>query len=233
MQGNAFYTLLPLADLDLFAFIEKFPTVDPSKSQVTGYDGNNVVMPIDDEIMRRPIQDRAFVEWFLSQLSGLAKALQLLNEILSNVDAPKPGNQDSTAFSLDINPSGILVFFDEKSRYGTLKVDEFGSASVKEDVLSANMYDRPSTLIEATEVDATRTYENLERDLTGFPSRSAEIWSLGCVFTELLTWALDPFRERREQFPSTRFLAAQASTQVATEALGCRPRTPLAPRKPS
>jgi hypothetical protein len=124
---------------------------------------------------------------------GLAKAPQFLNEIVSNVDAPRPGNQDSTAFSLEIKPSGILVFFDEKSRYGTLKFGEFGSASVKEDVLSVNMYDRPSTPMEATKVDAIRTYETPERDSTGFPSRSAEIWSLRCVFTELLMWALRPF----------------------------------------
>lgn len=127
------------------------------------------------------------------------------------MDAPRPGTQDLTAFSLDIKPSGTLAFFHEKSRYGTLKFGDFGSVSVKEEVLSAYMYDKPSTTTEATNADATRTYEAPETGSTSFHSRSAEIWLLGWVFTELLMWALDPFRERREQFPSTRLLAAQAS----------------------
>ena len=75
MQGTAFYILLPLADLDLFASMENFPTANPSKSQMIRYDGKNVVIPIDDEIMKLPFLKQAFayMEWFLSQLWALEK----------------------------------------------------------------------------------------------------------------------------------------------------------------
>ena len=126
--------------------------------------------------------------WFLKQLRGLAHALKDIHN-LSEVDdlvssstlpVPTPAIHKS-GWHHDLKPENILYYRSIGSRHGTFKIGDFGSGKV---------HTFRSGSVNTRSPNGTLTYEPPEAHTEGATSRPYDMWSLGCVFLELLIWAV-------------------------------------------
>lgn len=85
----------------------------------------------------------------------------------------------------DIKPPNILWFQQDQNKYGpgVLKISDFGLTTFHS-ALTTKISPREQ------EIELTLTYAPPEWDLKEDISRPFDIWSLGCVYLEFLTWAL-------------------------------------------
>lgn len=87
----------------------------------------------------------------------------------------------SSQFHMDIKPENILCFASERQDGGfTLKLADFGFAKLLEPGSTCDM---------ENEVD-TKTYRPPETDLQGYVSQNFDIWCLGCLYLDFVTWAI-------------------------------------------
>ena len=131
--------------------------------------------------------------WLLDQFRGMAEAVKRIHHDLPDketttsnltVKTSAPGER-RTAWHHDIKPENILFFKNNTSNHGMFRLSDWGSAKV-------NPYRTRS--INTTSPIGTLTYEPPERTKEGKTSRPYDIWSLGCVFLELLVWAVSGSR---------------------------------------
>ena len=157
-----------------------------------------------DEDTKLPILDNKFVRWLFTQLKGLADALDHLHHLVRNEDESQshtlklPGQSKSnqvTGYHHDIKPDNILVFVDDKSSYGTMKLGDFGSANITE--TDQNLYQKSPIYTEKRR--GAMTYSSPDLYCDNKMTRKADIWTLGCVFLEIMIWCLE---ERRPGFKS-------------------------------
>jgi serine/threonine protein kinase len=121
-------------------------------------------------------------EWLLSQLTGLADALATIHDIM-------------IYHVHDIKPANILVFNNLSTGVKhRLKFTDFGSASgQKSDMTGGSV---------GTKIKGTTPTLPPETHLNGLSSRPHDVWSLGCVFLDILIWyhegwdTLNGFRSR-------------------------------------
>lgn len=144
------------------------------------------------------------------QLFGLADALSLIH----NQGQTDPGNRSNlltpeetkqkTGYIHDIKPENILMFIyneDGKKTYW-LRLSDFSCAKVVDVLTSVSGKNRHS--YQTVSKSGTPNYRAPEATETGKTSRPYDLWSLGCVYLELLVWyldgyaALNEFRDRRE-----------------------------------
>ncbi|KAF7508514.1 hypothetical protein GJ744_009227 [Endocarpon pusillum] len=170
-QNGRYYILMPRAESSLKAFFEKTPS--PELSNTT-------------------------VSWFMSQLRGLADALKHLHLLGSDIPDPifftneDPGpmklEQTYTGCHFDLKPTNILVFQDKENDGPTLKISDFGSARIGMTLSSSGLqsesYFTNHNGYDTTACGAPDLYRN------GQASRPYDIWSLGCIFLEFVTWML-------------------------------------------
>ncbi|KAL1882977.1 hypothetical protein Daus18300_000615 [Diaporthe australafricana] len=140
--------------------------------------------------------------WLAQQCHGLADGLcgihnaQISVQELADVDPlheiPQP---DADAESDDrdkihgrhgdIKPDNILCFSDEDNKYkrSVLKITDFGVTA---------FHNAKTTKVPAKHVPRTMTYAAPEIEISQEPevSRPFDIWSLGCVYLEFITWIL-------------------------------------------
>jgi serine/threonine protein kinase len=166
-QSERFYILLPLASQNLRAFMNSEPGPELSSE---------------------------FVLWFLTQLRGLASALQHLHLSYTQIEVVDHPTSPATTsimagYHHDLKPENILVFRDHKEDRGKFKISDFGSARLGQ--LHSGVFGgsegsatRPSAF-----GGGTLTYEAPDIVLNHKASRPADMWSLGCIFLELLLWA--------------------------------------------
>lgn len=104
----------------------------------------------------------------------------------------------------DIKPQNILWFKQDQNEYGlgVLKITDFGVTA---------FHSAQTTRVFAHEILVTRTYSAPERDiLDAQVSRPFDIWSLGCLYLEFITWILlgnkfiEDFAARRMKDKGTR-----------------------------
>lgn len=85
----------------------------------------------------------------------------------------------------DIKPENILWFQGPDSNggfQGTLKISDFGFAQFNSRYSRSNVQ---------TDLSCTPTYRPPECDFKKHPiSRSVDLWTLGCVYLEFITWHL-------------------------------------------
>ncbi len=120
-------------------------------------------------------KDAKFARWVAAQCLGLARAVHMLHNF--SIDKTEP---EATGYRHgDIKPENILWFPSESTEDpgGVLKISDFGLSRIDSG--------RPRRLM------GTATYQAPECDLTGDLSRSADIWALGCVFLEFVTWIVE------------------------------------------
>ncbi|KAF2833644.1 kinase-like protein [Ophiobolus disseminans] len=113
------------------------------------------------------------IKWLRSQLYGLADALARIHEFDPNVQ---------TGYLNDIKPANILVFGDQEL---TLKFTDWGCAKINQRSLEGSPDSR------TTEFGGSPPYGPPEC-IEGIPtSRPYDIWSLGCMYLEMLVWMVE------------------------------------------
>jgi serine/threonine protein kinase len=157
-----------------------------------------------------------FVLWFLSQLSGLAGAVKHFHSLGQRISADDPATRASggqillgadltdetqnrpvlAGFHHDIKSENILVFEKETSQPGNggiFKISDFGAGR-----FAGLRPGQPSVGVSAAK--GTFTYMAPDKH----PSRPYDLWGLGCVFIELLIWALTPEQDGGRGFSNRR-----------------------------
>jgi len=162
-----------------------------------------------------PKFDNETVYWSIKQMTGIASALQLIHtyRVTVPLSAPGAGHADVrysrrgriAQLSVengeqwfgrhgDIKPENVL-WFDQDSPMGVLQIADFGLGRF-------HGRDSPLGLNQETVLTAP-TYEPPECILRLPASRAYDIWSLGCIYLEFITWllkgsaAIDAFAEYR------------------------------------
>jgi serine/threonine protein kinase len=144
--------------------------------------------------------------WLVTQLRGLAAALLVIHD---QEEAPtaqshlrvEQAASGRTGYVHDIKPENILVII-RKGQIILFRLSDFSCAKVVEFITSiSGKRDTHLTVSKS----GTPNYRPPESQ-TGKTSRPYDLWSLGCVYLELLTWfvegyeALEAFREARFGF---------------------------------
>jgi serine/threonine protein kinase len=135
----------------------------------------------------RPVMNYESILWVIQQCQGLADGLSKLHYhetfVRDGGEDQEPGRRIAKyGRHKDIKPQNILFYSDLDSNQVTLKLSDFGTSDLKSSASRSNS---------GGKAPDTFTYRPPERELKFSPIRqSADIWSLGCVFLELITWAL-------------------------------------------
>ena len=166
-----YYMIFPLADCDLWGYMERNPGCsynDPKK-----------------------------IFWFITQAVGLAEALEKIHcpgnapRFGRHLDAnPTAVDADSTAYHHDIKHDNILVFIEDDYPGGILRLSDFGCGKVATLLLNAT----GKKVSHLTPTKGNPTFEAPE-GFSGSTSRPYDIWSIACVFLELLVWVVQGFSE--------------------------------------
>lgn len=84
----------------------------------------------------------------------------------------------------DIKPQNILWFCDDPNRWGhgVLKLTDFGIATFHRK--------ETTTVLKIENAKATSTFMPPEFPSKKFISRAYDVWSLGCVYMDFITWAI-------------------------------------------
>lgn len=127
-----------------------------------------------------PNLDPNISTWVLQQCLGVAQGLQLIH----NGQPSPPGQKILKGRHGDIKPANILRYAPRKKsqdpKLGVLKISDFGLTE-----FYGNNYHR-----QGYRPGATPAYRSPEGDLQHEISSLWDIWSLGCVYLEFLTWRL-------------------------------------------
>jgi len=101
-------------------------------------------------------------------------------------------------FHHDLKPSNILLYGADTDNT-IWKIGDFGSGAVKyvSSTSRDSIYNRKAST-------GDPIYSALEYVVEGRVSRPKDIWSLGCIFLEVLIWALDPSNDVINRFEQAR-----------------------------
>lgn len=143
--------------------------------------------------------------WVLEQMQGIASALRIIHKFKREI--PRPQSQASKTVDRgeelygrhgDIKPENLLWRMDKTdsaNQMGVLIITDFGLG---------RFHGRDSrSRVDPLSVGCTASYAPPELALMNPVSRAYDIWSLGCVYLEFITWllygahALDDFSEAR------------------------------------
>ena len=142
--------------------------------------------------LREYMEQNRFIKkdalWLLDQFHGMAEAVKRIHDLSgpeaptssSTLMAPTAGER-RTAWHHDIKPENILFFRNSSSGRGMFRISDWGSGKVN--AYRTRSYHTESPI-------GTLTYEPPEYTKDGKTSRPYDLWSLGCVFLELLIWAV-------------------------------------------
>ncbi|KAK4205417.1 kinase-like domain-containing protein [Triangularia verruculosa] len=160
-----------------------------------------------------PQNDHTIRYWAVRQFEGLASGLAAIHSFrVRSDDSIFSRNIELFCRHGDIKPQNILWFSHADTDRGILKLADFGTAEVKaEEAAHWKSYAWTQTYRPPESYNFTLPREDLV-------STSYDIWSLGCVLLEFITWlfggpaALDQFvTDRRHEDQST-----DAHLQVGT-----------------
>ena len=131
------------------------------------------------------------VLWFFSQTKGLTDAVSHLHalgdaQLERQWSADHPFVPTRPVFHGDIKPENILIFPSiAEAPLGILKLSDFGSAQTSEDF-------RRTSFCGDICLGGTKAYQSPDLLKSSELSCATDIWSLGCVFLELLVWLFYP-----------------------------------------
>ncbi|KAK1700650.1 kinase-like domain-containing protein [Colletotrichum godetiae] len=180
-HGQSYYLVFPWADGNLCEFWER-RTADPSNHIET--------------------------VWLLEQLLGLVRALRKIHHLrtMSNSDTlPPVSDRPRMLFDDkhwgrhgDIKPENILWFQEYKECHRDfLVISDFG-------LTRFNSADSRSKVAHDSVMGFSGSYRPPDIDLKGNISQRYDIWSLGCVFLEFVSWFLVGNFRTRKEFSDTR-----------------------------
>lgn len=130
------------------------------------------------------------IVWILRQLRGLAGAVRHMHGLSSTSSHNEPGLRaadqiNRAGWHHDLKPQNILYFGRSGDREESFRIADFGSSKIQT---------YRSGSIDTKTLPGTLTYEPPEA-AKGPTSRPYDVWSLGCVFLELLVWAVQGHHE--------------------------------------
>ena len=146
--------------------------------------------------------------WVLQQFCGLASAVKFIYDMndysvpddsylrQQNLQPPSPAvsGMQKSGWHHDIKLDNILYFSDTDPPRKTLRISDWGAGKV---------HTYRSRSVNTKSENGTPTYEAPEFQEEGASSRPYDVWSLGCVFLELLVWValgghgVEEFADRR------------------------------------
>lgn len=139
---------------------------------------------------RNPSQD--LIRWIAEQCAGLAEGLKGIHNATPAMQHGTRLRIDEARFANDygihgdLKPDNIFLFFEDKSEtegdLGVLKLADFGLT---------RFHTAASRSLQPGKGPICPTYASPEHaTLIDGVSRKSDIWALGCVFTQFLTWAI-------------------------------------------
>ena len=202
VQGDKFMILIPLAELrDLDVFLRGGNiALDDTRNQEKVYDFSK---EFPGMVPPNPLLQAAL----FNQLFELASALVWLHEDLRIL-----GSLDRYCAHMDLKPGNILIIRDERSHVGRWVISDFGiSLFVKSTNKKAlkvhsirDVGPRLTSRVHQDKVDRGRgPYEPPEVSNEDVDGRKCDVWSFGCVLSDVMEFALggtsavDSFRLRR------------------------------------
>jgi serine/threonine protein kinase len=184
-DGRLCILMSPVADMDLARFLR-----DQSPGMISWGSITDMAAPATEgELFSSSQSGNLRTKWTTScfeQMRGLASALSHIHEIK---------HRGKMMCHFDIKPSNILVV---KGQHGwNFRLADFGCAAF---VAPAASTEKSKPLPVTPMYCAPECYKH--DTMMKPPGRSVDIWSLGCVFSEILTWALGIPIEDFENFRS-------------------------------
>lgn len=135
-------------------------------------------------IASHPLGWTDFTRWIATQCHGLVDDLRVIHGFIDDLNSR---GTDKSLYGIhgDIKPANILHFSQETKHHplGTLKVADFG-------MLRFHRFESRSDRSEWRSGAAYQTYRSPEHEISFVVSRKVDIWALGCVCSELLTWVI-------------------------------------------
>lgn len=129
---------------------------------------------------KSPIQEK---NWLPNQMLGLAKGLEAIHSIRGTAEKP-----ESAGYIHDIKPTNILIF--QKDKY-KLKLADWGRAKVNELAPNENSHESEPKINPPYLPPESVGKGKLGEDISQPTSRPHDVWSLGCVYLEMVVWILD------------------------------------------
>ncbi|KAF5666822.1 CMGC DYRK kinase [Fusarium circinatum] len=152
------------------------------------------------------------VIWFFKQCWGLAVGLRRLHDRTSYKIANKADNDIYTAEDLlaeahstdygrhgDVKPENILWFPDYRGEQDHLAICDFGSTEF-------NSSHSKSHVNADAIYGYTTTYQAPDSLVQPEVSQKIDVWSLGCVFLEFVSWFLLGYHAAVDEFPKSRVM---------------------------
>jgi serine/threonine protein kinase len=174
----------------------------------------------------------------LSQMTGLADGLRHIHNLgPSNLEPDrvdekaKPGERrpSQTCFHHDLKPANILVTINPDNGDLLFSISDFGSARIKQ-VLSGSTQPSPFT---KTLSPGDAVYSAPDAVLTGTTSRPYDLWSIGCIFLELLTWIVGLEEDSVQRFADRRMQEVANAYGNQDETFWYETKTGKVPLKPA
>ena len=135
----------------------------------------------------RPRLDAAdFVLWQLRQLRGLADGLRHIYNL--------------GGWHHDLKGENLLVFEEGDCSGPTLKIADFGSAKIH----ARRSGPRDGSNPTKSYYQGTSAYEAPDYIIRGETSRPYDVWTLGCIFLEMLTWTFGSHPSDLDTFSNAR-----------------------------
>lgn len=127
-----------------------------------------------------PSWDKTTVKWVAKQLLGIMGAMDAIHvpkHLHLSTQIAKYGMHG------DLKPDNILWFESHKDYRGIFVISDFGVADMHSDKSRSN--------IPNEKIPAVPGYRPPECDIqNGYISRRYDIWTLGCLFLEIVTWLM-------------------------------------------
>ena len=165
-QGGNYCFVFPAADCDLDEYITKKPGLFKAAPG-----GTTATI------------DEGTAKWLSEQIVGLVAAVNLMHGASS--DSPDSLAAADSKFTRhgDLKLENILWFRSKTDENGILVVGDLGLADIHGEHSRSN--------VRNDKVPVTMTYRAPEWDIKDAKiSRAYDIWTLGCVFLEIIAWAL-------------------------------------------
>jgi serine/threonine protein kinase len=158
------------------------------------------------KINPRPSFDPQTVLWVASQCLGIADGLSAIHRY---EEETARGSKPSESFGYhgDIKPENVLWFAShDEGTMGKLQLADFG--------LPSDVLDDLKT--PTSKLARLRAYQPPESDLEGWNvGRSYDIWTLGCLYLEFITWLLGGW-DLLDAFEFTRLSTGSHSFDMAS-----------------
>lgn len=135
--------------------------------------------------------DPSLVQWIAKQCLGIAQGLMKIHR---NGSEDRKDNHHDWGIHGDIKPENILLFDDRNNAHGILVICDFGFTR----------FHGRDTRSNANPVGYTATYRAPEYDTKHRISRAYDMWNLGCLYLEFITWYLTGSYSAVEIFCSMR-----------------------------